>query len=339
MDQSTAVKWSTMIAFLFIMWNVNYKSTTASLRTKNTLFRDIGVNRKMTVKLSEPTNVTYLNKHNASDLNFEDYRSSDGCDFSEFVRQFKPEQLDINCDNIHEVKVGKLLGAGALRQVYEGEWHGKKVALKMVKHNTKNHVQKITQAAAVLFQLRESSNIVKMIGWCDTTIILEKATGTLDEIIKEQKISVERALEMSFDIMKGLQQLHALPGGPVVHNDLKKTQFLVNERGNLLLSDLDKMRYSGYSDTNKKCYYYWKDSPLDEQNDIKIVATILQTLSQKSESETSRYPQAMKDLVVEALGTDPTKIPNSTEMVQRIGAILRNYRTSTDYSLDPFTVQ
>ena len=152
-----------MIAFLLIMWNANYKSKTV-VRTKNMLFRDTHVRRKMTENLYGPINVINLNKHNTKHfLNFEDYRRSDGCDFSDFVRQFRPEKLDINCENMHEVKIGKLLGAGALREVYEGEWHGKKVALKMVKSNTKNNIQKIIPAAAVLFQLRESSNIVKIV--------------------------------------------------------------------------------------------------------------------------------------------------------------------------------
>merc|ERR1712232_641434 len=137
-------------------------------------------------------------------------RKPDGCDFSELVRKFKPDELEINCGNIHEVKIGKLLGSGGSRKVYEGEFHGRKVALKDSRVKSMRKITMITEEAALHFQLNGAPNIIPLLGWCNTTIVLDKAAGTLSELImnKMLEISVESALKMALDIAKGLQQLH-----------------------------------------------------------------------------------------------------------------------------------
>ena len=52
-------------------------------------------------------------------------------------------------------------------------------------HN--KQVQKHTiENAAMLFQLRGSLNIVQMLGYCNTTIAMERAVGRLDKILREK---------------------------------------------------------------------------------------------------------------------------------------------------------
>ena len=62
----------------------------------------------------------------------------------------------------------------------------------------------ITLEAATSFQLIGASNIAPILGWCDTTIVLRKVAGNLDQLIKEQEISVQRALKIALDITKGV---------------------------------------------------------------------------------------------------------------------------------------
>ena len=93
------------------------------------------VNRKMTADLQESMGKVDTSNKNHEPLPYhldpESYRKSDGCGHSNIIRNFKPEKLKINCDNIHEVKLGKLLGSGLKRKVYEGEFRRQQVAVKM----------------------------------------------------------------------------------------------------------------------------------------------------------------------------------------------------------------
>ena len=278
--------------------------------------------------------MTNLNWYYESHLNPEVYRSSDGCDFSQYVRLFRPEKLPINCNNINEVKIGKLIGKGSGREVYEGDWHGSKVAVKIDNDRAVKRIDKITKEAAVLYKLRRYPNIIHIVGWCNTTIVLEKVDGNLGEMINSQHISIERALEMSLDIAKGVQQMHTLPWGAVTHGDIKQNQFLYNRKGKILLGDLDRMEYTGLSNINEKCKFYSVkgDGPFDEKVDIYWIAVIMRTISHRVNDDTSEYPQAVLDLVGEALDDNTIKRPSATEMVERIEAMLRNYKTSHVWS-------
>ena len=133
--------------------------------------------------------------------------------------------------------------------------------------------------------------------------------------------------------------MHTLPGGPVTHGDIKPSQFLFNNRGKLLLGDLDRIHYTGYSKTNDKCkficsYGHNDDSgPFDEKFDINSTSLVLQRLRRNSvRRDTSKYPKAMNDLIDEAFHNDPVMRPSATIMVQRINGILRDYRASRIHS-------
>jgi len=317
-----------MVIFILMMWNHNFSFGS----TKSKMLAGAIVNRKMTADLQESMGKEPLRKHF---LDPESYRQGDGCGHSDIIRNFKPEELKINCDNIHEVKLGKLLGSGLKRKVYEGEFRGQQVAVKKVWHNPiKYRVRTmIMLEAATSFQLIGASNIASLLGWCDTTIVLSKAAGNLDQLIKEQEISVQRALKMALDLTKGVQQLHAVP---MVHNDFFPHQILFTDEGTLLLSDFDSVFYAGNSNSGTKCR--------DTKDNIYRLALMLWMLRAKERphrflwwkwmepnrppmEKMSDYPQAMQDLIVEAWDANPNKRPSATEMVQRIEAILHDYNS------------
>lgn len=169
------------------------------------------------------------------------------CDFFDFVSRFKPEELDVTCDNIRELEMGNVTGKGMIRQVYEATWRGRKVAVKNTFDDKTWFDHKIMSEVAVLFQLRESENIAKLVGWCNSTIILEYAPDTLLDLVLDLKeeIPVERALALGLDVVKSLAQLHNVAGGPVAHADIHLKQFLIDSEGRVLLGDFDKMEYIG----------------------------------------------------------------------------------------------
>ena len=58
-------------------------------------------------------------KNILSHLDPELYRKIQGCDSTEFSRKFKLKELKNNCKNIHNVKIGQLLGIGTVSSAYE----------------------------------------------------------------------------------------------------------------------------------------------------------------------------------------------------------------------------
>ena len=260
------------------------------------------------------------------------HRSSDGCDFSEFVRRFNPKRLEITCDNIHEVKTGKLLGFGLSRKVHEGDFHGKKVAMKAPKSKliSMEDVKAIVQEVATLYHFRSrKSNIVPILGWCNKTIVLEKLDGTLDGYLKSNNFTVERALEISRDLVKGVQQMHRTPLGPVAHGDIKSLQYLHNSEGKFMLGDFDWMGYTGLSNNKTKCTCV---NPFgmsyDEKHDILQVGKLLGSVSRRVHDEANEYPQGMVSLFKEAMNDDPMQRPSARKMLNRIEGILRDFKPS-----------
>ena len=133
--------------------------------------------------------------------------------------------------------------------------------------------------AAVLYQLRRAPNVATLLGWCDDIMVLEKAAGTLKELLTAKnmkgKMPEENSLKIALDITKGLQQLHAIH---VTHNDIKPSQFLFTHQETVFLNDIGSMRFTGHSNSNTKCQFYVNRpfySFQDEKVDILNTASFL----------------------------------------------------------------
>jgi len=245
------------------------------------------------------------------------------------VARFKPHRLNINCANIHEVKIGKLLGGASVRVVYEGDWNGNKVAVKVNRNRKETniyHIYQTTREAAVLYALRRKPNINRIVGWCNETIVLELADGIVG--VNRNKISVERTLQKLLDVAKGVQQVHAVN---VTHGDIKGSQFLIGHNGHLLLGDFDMMKFTGLSNTNTKCKFMLPrgmgDIPQDERLDIGRVAIVLEGILENIDVKSTEYI-AMKRLIAKAMNRNIYYRPSATEIVERIEATLSNYKKS-----------
>ena len=336
MNQPVLTKCMRVIVAVLLFLNNSYSEFIIDAKSGES--QGTAANRKMIAIHQEPSN--------SADIHSTPHR----CDLSKFVQKFKPEKLQINCDNIHEVKLGKLLGRGSWAEVFGGEWHGRKVAVRKLKAGnvmTERGLNDTLVATAVMFQLRKAPNVVHLLGWCDGTIVMNKADTTLTGmILTGQELSVVRSLEIALDIAKGVQQLHEHPMGPIAHGDIMPNQFLADEQGTILLGDFHKIHYAGYSNANIKCQYKQHGTIVDEKQDIHDIALIMWQLRSRLRvskecspnkyglkcpvKKMKDYPQAMQDLIVEAWDTDPVKRPSATEMVQRIEAILRSYKASGD---------
>ncbi|CEG48098.1 tkl protein kinase [Plasmopara halstedii] len=229
------------------------------------------------------------------------YERDDGCDFSAAVARFKPEELELNCTNINQLEEGEFLGKGFWREVFKSKWNGRDVAVKRVKKHLLNRADIIPrhiEECASIFSIRNEPNIVGLVGWCKTTVVVEYIPYQLDTLLfeSEEPVSVHRALELARDAARGVAQLHNAPGGPFVHTDLQARQFLIDANGTLRLNDFNRVKYSGPrlvngTPTNENCTFRtsvakgkWRSPEeysrrkLDEKLDIYSLSIVLWTL-------------------------------------------------------------
>ncbi|CAI5700343.1 unnamed protein product [Peronospora effusa] len=253
----------------------------------------------------------------------ETYRRKHGCDFSAAVAQFKPEELELNCVNMDQLEKGEFLGKGFWREVYKTKWKGREVAVKYVKKIHMNRTDIITrhvEECASIFPIRNQPNIVKLVGWCKTTVVVEYIPHQLDKL------------------------LHNAPGGPFAHTDLQVRQFLLDADGTLKLNDFNRVDRQGKWRSPEE----YQHLRLDEKLDIYSLSLVLWTLRARvkpfrmyskskvyamvpkgvrpSVKKMSDYPQQMQDLIVRGWDNDPKKRPTATEMVDEIERILASYR-------------
>ncbi|CAI5746296.1 unnamed protein product [Peronospora destructor] len=231
----------------------------------------------------------------------ETYRRNHGCDLSAMVALFKPEELELNCANMYQLEKGEFLGKGFWREVYKTKWNGREVAVKCVKEihmNRTDIISRHVEECASIFPLRNQPNIVKLVGWCKTTVVVEYIPRQLDQLVfeSEEPISVRRALELARDAARGVAQLHNAPGGPFAHTDLQVRQFLIDADGTLKLNDFNRVKYAGLRlvdgvPSGEKCMFKsevvkgkWRSPEeyqhlhLDEKLDIYSLSLVLWTL-------------------------------------------------------------
>lgn len=257
------------------------------------------------------------------------------------VELFDPNQLEINCGNIHLLKRGKKLGAGYWRKVYSAEWKGRKVAMKLVRNNLMSRsdiVKRHVREAAVLFQLRNAPNVVHMVGWCNTTIIVEFIPHKLEDVVfnTDNQLSVERSLELAVDAAHGVEMLHQVKGGPFAHTDIQTRQLLIGNDGKLLLNDFNRMKYTGKcllpGQDDMKCLFRtpvakgkWRspeeyaDLNLDEKLDIYSLSVVLWTLrSREPPFEGIERDDVYKGVVENDIRPDISKMSDYPMAMQKL---------------------
>ncbi|XP_072310102.1 protein O-mannose kinase [Eucyclogobius newberryi] len=160
----------------------------------------------------------------------------------------------LQCAQINnEVRRLKLIGQGAVKQVYLGEWRGQKVALSLL--TSAKYSEDFLHGLSMLRALK-GPKIVQLVGFClqDPALVTEYhplgSLLNLDLVLSQEHYHKHNTwqvrLRLAMDYVSILHYLHTSPAGCRVmcdSNSLEKTlsQFLLTNNLHLIVNDLDAL--------------------------------------------------------------------------------------------------
>jgi hypothetical protein len=242
---------------------------------------------------------------------------------------------------------------------------GRQVAVKTI-HDEHKNVSFIgvahTVEAAMMYQLRASgTNIVQLVGWCNTTVVVEYMPQKLEAIL--DNATVGQKLQWALEAARGVAQLHAVPGGPVAHLDLETKQFLLNDQGTVLLNDFNRMHICNMVG-DRQCLFHepmsggsWR-SPEEYENrlsnekaDIYSLAMVFWNMESRKEpfegiydeaeaplhvikgerpslTAVQAYPEDMRQLIEAMWSQAPEQRPSAAQVVQLLEGIVSAWQSS-----------
>ena len=135
--------------------------------------------------------------------------------------------------------------------------------------------------------MKDHPNIVHLLGACECDMITEYFPVFLDELLLDDhsktraQISDREVIRMALEAARGLQAIHEIPGGPVVHADLQPRQLLLDENGVVKLNDLNRCRFMGRDADGMPCPFkitkangVWR-SPEEFAGEVRVGAWLL----------------------------------------------------------------
>jgi hypothetical protein len=156
--------------------------------------------------------------------------------------------------------------------------------------------------ALVLERLTSSPNIVDIYGFCGNTLLTEFVSKTLKDVVKQDeedknaavaeayptRTTPEGRLRLALDVARGLEAIHSIPGGPIIHADIQSEQFLVTSDGTVKLNDFNRCRFMPTNNiTGRPCPIRipqapgkdrapeeYKEEELNEKMDVYSVANV-----------------------------------------------------------------
>nr|KAJ3421027.1 hypothetical protein HK105_004681 [Polyrhizophydium stewartii] len=146
----------------------------------------------------------------------------------------------IDADDI-DIMWNRSLGSGSFGHIYRGIWDGKEVAVKVMDGaRGREAVESIEKEAAVWYPLNHT-NVLRLWRVCLNTdrpfIVMPVMICDLGAFITKFP-DTDMRVRTSFllGIARGMQYLHTLPE-PIIHGDLKTSNVLVGESGEVQLTD------------------------------------------------------------------------------------------------------
>jgi hypothetical protein len=123
--------------------------------------------------------------------------------------------------------------------------------------------------ALVMERLTSSPYVVDIYSYCGNAVLSEYVGVGLDQVIYAD-VDVATAtrktragrIRLALDVAKGVQALHDVGGGPIVHADIQAKQFLVSSTGQVKINDFNRCRFVGHNNlTNEVCPFRIPTAP------------------------------------------------------------------------------
>jgi len=137
----------------------------------------------------------------------------------------------------------KLVGVGSYGEVYEGRCRGLDVAIKISKSRSPEDDTAFQKEIDINSQLRHP-NIVLFIGACCTPgtpmqLITELLDSNLEMLLsnRHRQLSLSQRLKLSFDCISGINWIHLVHPYPLIHRDIRCSNFLVDDSLRVKLCD------------------------------------------------------------------------------------------------------
>ena len=247
-----------------------------------------------------------------------------------------------NCNDFHEIDLASVLTApdddndqrpylgyvasGLWRSVWSVDPRGPKeaIVLKMMEleHDVNaRNFDRHRRDALTMEVLSSSPYVVDGYGFCGNSVLTEFLDLPLDHVMTKDeterlgttqtvtKITPRMRIQWAVDVAKGVQALHEIEGGPIVHADIQGKQFLVSPTtGRVKVNDFNRCRFMAQRN-GRPCPFRipsapgkmrapeeYKYDPLTEKLDIYSVANILYSILTKerpwedlSQTETKQF--------------------------------------------------
>ena len=174
--------------------------------------------------------------------------------------------------DIYKARQMGYLGSGLWRQVWnvDPRLPGEDTVLKMMKAEhviDARNFDRHRRDGLVMERLTSSPYVVSSYGFCGNTVLTEHGGMTLDEYIynddddddknedvggnvnknmntfgKYDRSTSEGKIQLALEVMKGVQALHDIENGPVVHADIQSKQFLFDPMEGVKINDFNRCR-------------------------------------------------------------------------------------------------
>ena len=284
-------------------------------------------------------------------------------DLPDIVRQSRYAQYKGRPANNHTMPLG-YVAKGLWRSVWSVNPRSvmtEPIVLKTMQKEhelTNRNYDRHRRDAIVMEQLTSSPYVVDIYGFCGNSVLTEYMDLTLDDVIfsddmdividsKPVPITSTMKLQWALDVARGVQALHEISGGPIVHTDIQAKQFLVSSTGRIKINDFNRCRFMAQSNiTGEPCSFRIPSAPgksrspeeylyeaLDEKLDIYSVGNILYTILTKREAWDGYNGVVAQSRIQE--GAIPETVSNAVQDLPNSAQELLVNVTKRAYSFDP----
>lgn len=151
------------------------------------------------------------------------------------------------------INSNQLLGKGKFGKVYLAEWRKTLVAVKVINNevnedNKKKYIQEFDTMSKT-----HHPNVVQLLGYVAEPFIIVMeylSNGNLMEYISKNKISIEKKIDISMNILRGLAYLHNRKPKILIHRDIKTKNILISPSGIPKIGDFGLSKF--VTDSNLK---------------------------------------------------------------------------------------